>query len=79
MFTPNHLSFGQWRRKEDRSSTKRRDLSYWTNLAQILERGNITILIIADTYGQHDVYKGSAEPTVRRAVQYPMGDPAVVS
>lgn len=29
MFTPNHLSFGQWRRKEDRSSTKRRDLSYW--------------------------------------------------
>lgn len=79
MFTPNHLSFGQWRREEDRSSTKRRDLSYWTNLAQTLERGNVTALVIADTFGQHDVYKGSAEPTVRTAVQYPMGDPAVVS
>ncbi|KAH7120750.1 putative dibenzothiophene desulfurization enzyme A [Dendryphion nanum] len=76
MFTPNHLSFGQWRRKEDRSKDKRRDLTYWTDLAQVLERGGITALFLADTYGQHDVYKGSAEPTVRTACQYPMGDPA---
>ena len=79
MFTPSHLSFGQWRRPEDKSSTKRRDLSYWTNLAQILERGNITTLVIADTYGQHDVYKSSAEPTIRTSCQYPMGDPGAVS
>jgi alkanesulfonate monooxygenase SsuD/methylene tetrahydromethanopterin reductase-like flavin-dependent oxidoreductase (luciferase family) len=79
MFTPSHLSFGQWRRKEDRSRDKRRDLSYWTDLAQLLERGDITSLFLADTYGQHDVYKDSAEPTIRTACQFPMADPSIVS
>jgi hypothetical protein len=78
MFTPSHLSFGQWRRDDDRSKTKRRDLSYWTDLAEILERGDINALVIADTFGQHDVYKGGAETTLRLSVQYPMGDPAIV-
>lgn len=79
MFTPSHLSFGQWRRTEDRSRNKRRDLTYWTDLAKILERGDINALFLADTYGQHDTFKNSAEPTVRTACQYPMGDPAAVS
>lgn len=78
MFTPSHLSFGQWRRPEDKSATKRRDLSYWTNLAQLLDKGDINALFLADTYGQHDTYKGSAETTIAKTVQYPMGDPAVV-
>ncbi|KAH7094291.1 putative dibenzothiophene desulfurization enzyme A [Paraphoma chrysanthemicola] len=77
MFTPSHLSFGQWRREGDRAKDKRRDLTYWTDLAKILERGNITALFLADTYGQHDVYKGSAEPTLRTACQFPMGDPSI--
>ncbi|CAH0046180.1 unnamed protein product [Clonostachys solani] len=77
MFTPSHLSFGQWRRDDDKSSTKRRDLDYWTNLARILERGDINALVIADTFGQHDVYKGSAETTLRSTVQFPMGDPSI--
>lgn len=79
MFTPSHLSFGQWRRPEDRGKDKRRDLSYWTELAQILERGGITALFLADTFGQHDVYRGGPETTIRTACQYPMGDPAAVS
>lgn len=77
MFTPSHLSFGQWRRSEDRSKDKRRDLTYWTDLAKILERGDITALFLADTYGQHDVYKASAKPTLRTACQFPMGDPSI--
>jgi alkanesulfonate monooxygenase SsuD/methylene tetrahydromethanopterin reductase-like flavin-dependent oxidoreductase (luciferase family) len=77
MFTPSHLSFGQWRRPRDRSKDKRRDLTYWTDLAQTLERGEITSLFLADTYGQHDVYKGSAEATLRTACQFPMGDPSI--
>lgn len=77
MFTTSHLSFGQWRRPEDKSSTKFHDLGYWTNLAQTLERGGITALFLADTYGQHDIYKGSTEPTVTRSCQYPMGDPVI--
>lgn len=79
MFTVGHLSFGQWRNKEDKSATKRRDLSYWTNLAKLLEEGDINALFLADTYGQYDVYKGSAEPGVRAGAQFPMGDPAIVS
>lgn len=79
MFTVGHLSFGQWRNPNDKSSTKRRDLSYWTNLAQLLERGDFNALFLADTYGQYDVYKSSSESCIRTAAQFPMGDPAVVS
>lgn len=79
MFTVGHLSFGQWRNPKDRSATKRRDLSYWTNLAQLLEKGDFNALFLADTYGQYDVYKDSSEPCIRTAAQFPMGDPAVVS
>jgi alkanesulfonate monooxygenase SsuD/methylene tetrahydromethanopterin reductase-like flavin-dependent oxidoreductase (luciferase family) len=79
MFTVGHLSFGQWRRDDDRSATKRRDLSYWTHLAQVLERGDFNTLFIADTLGHYDTYKQSAEPCFRSGAQFPMADPAVVS
>jgi alkanesulfonate monooxygenase SsuD/methylene tetrahydromethanopterin reductase-like flavin-dependent oxidoreductase (luciferase family) len=79
MFTVGHLSFGQWKNPTDRSATKRRDLSYWTNLAQILEKGDFNALFLADTFGLYDTYKGSAEPAIRNAAQYPMGDPVIVS
>lgn len=79
MFTVGHLSFGQWRRDDDRSTTKRRDLSYWVNLAKVLERGDFNSLFIADTLGHYDTYKGSAEPCFRTGAQFPMADPIVVS
>ncbi|KAH8647917.1 putative dibenzothiophene desulfurization enzyme A [Xylariales sp. PMI_506] len=77
MFTVGHMSFGQWRNPKDRSATKRRDLSYWTDLAKILEKGDFNAIFLADTYGWCDVYKGNAEACVRTGTQYPMGDPAV--
>ncbi|PVH80444.1 putative dibenzothiophene desulfurization enzyme A [Cadophora sp. DSE1049] len=76
MFTVGHLSFGQWQNPKDKSHTKRRDLSYWTDLAKVLEEGDIHALFLADTYGQSDIYKGSAEPAVENGVQWPLGDPA---
>ncbi len=78
IFTVGHLSFGQWKNPRDRSATKRRDLSYWTDLAKLLEEGDINALFLADSFGQYDVYKGSAETGVRTGAQYPMGDPAIV-
>jgi alkanesulfonate monooxygenase SsuD/methylene tetrahydromethanopterin reductase-like flavin-dependent oxidoreductase (luciferase family) len=78
MFTVGHLSFGQWKDPSDRSATKRRDLSYWTDLAKILEKGDFNALFLADTYGLYDTYKGTAEPAIRNAAQYPMGDPSIV-
>lgn len=77
MFTVGHLSFGQWRRPGDRASDKRRDLTYWTDLARLLEQGDINALFIADTYGQYDVYKNSSDTTITTGAQFPMGDPAV--
>jgi hypothetical protein len=79
MFTVGHLSFGQWRNPKDASATKRRDLSYWANLAKLLEEGDINALFLADTFGQYDIYKGSTEPGFRAGAQFPMGDLAIVS
>lgn len=78
MYTVGHQSFGQWRRPGDRSADKRRDLTYWTDLAKLLEKGDFNALFLADTYGVYDTYKGSAEPVVRAGAQFPMGDPVIV-
>ncbi|KAH9213729.1 luciferase-like domain-containing protein [Leptodontidium sp. 2 PMI_412] len=76
MSTVGHLSPGQWKNPEDRSSTKR-DLKYWIDLAKILERGNINALFLADTYGGYDTYEGSLDNCIRRAAQWPMTDPTI--
>ncbi|CAK7234514.1 hypothetical protein SCUCBS95973_008961 [Sporothrix curviconia] len=76
MSTVGHLSIGQWKNPKDRSATKRK-LSYWIELAKILERGDITALFLADTYGGYDVYGGSIDECIRRAAQWPMTDPNI--
>ncbi|KAL4811149.1 bacterial luciferase-like protein [Aspergillus unguis] len=76
MSTVGHMSPGQWKDPEDRSSPKR-TLEYWTNLAQVLERGDIAALFLADTYGGHDTYEGSIDNCIRRAAQWPMTDPTI--
>jgi len=60
-------------------STTRTDLSYWINLAKLLERGGFLSLFIADTYGGYDTYEGSLDNCVRRAAQWPVLDPVIVS
>lgn len=79
MFTPSHLAFGQWANPRDRSKDKRRDLSYWTDLAKILEKGSFVGYFLADTYGPYDVLEGSAAPAIRTGAQWPMADPIIVS
>lgn len=78
MFTPSHLAFGQWANPRDRSKDKRRDLTYWTDLAKILEKGSFIGYFLADTFGPYDVYKGGTEPTFRTGAQWPMADPIIV-
>ncbi|KAJ0269620.1 hypothetical protein COL940_012311 [Colletotrichum noveboracense] len=77
MFTVGHLSFGQWRNPKDRAKDKRRDLTYWTDLAKLLDKGGFVGLFLADTFGPYDTYKGSAEPSVRTGAQWPMADPVI--
>ncbi|KAH7075402.1 DszA family xenobiotic compound monooxygenase [Paraphoma chrysanthemicola] len=77
MFTPSHLAFGQWANPRDRSKDKRRDLSYWTDLAKILEKGSFVGYFLADTFGPYDVLQGSTAPTFRTGAQWPMADPVI--
>lgn len=63
---------------DDRSATKRR-LDYWINLAKLLERGNFNALFLADVLGGYDTYEGKLDNAIRRAAQWPMTDPAIVS
>lgn len=78
MSTVGHLSPGQWKNPKDKSSTKRK-LDYWINLAKLLERGGINALFLADTYGGYDTYEESLDNCIRRAAQWPMTDPTIVS
>ncbi|KAL4759038.1 luciferase-like domain-containing protein [Aspergillus foveolatus] len=78
MSTVGHMSPGQWKGSEDRSVTKR-TIEYWTNLAQILERGDITALFLIDTYGGHATYEGWINNCIRRAAQWLVTDPSTVA
>lgn len=63
---------------KDRSAEKR-TLDYWIDLAKLLERGNINALFLADTYGGYDTYEDSLDNCIRRAAQWPVTDPTIVS
>ncbi|EJB8464863.1 LLM class flavin-dependent oxidoreductase [Acinetobacter baumannii] len=69
-----HQSPGLWRHPQDRSF-EYKDLEYWTDLAQILERGFFDGIFIADVLGIYDVYHQSAEHALTGAVQVPVNDP----
>lgn len=69
-----HQSPGLWRHPQDRS-VEYKDLEYWTDLAQILERGFFDGIFIADVLVIYDVYHQSAEHALTGAVQVPVNDP----
>ena len=69
-----HQSPGVWTHPQDQSH-RYKDLSYWTELAQILERGHFDTLFLADVLGTYDVYQGSRSAAVRQAAQVPVNDP----
>jgi FMN-dependent oxidoreductase (nitrilotriacetate monooxygenase family) len=72
-----HQSPGLWRHPDDQSA-RYKDLTYWTELAQLLERGGFDGLFIADVLGTYDVYDGSAEAAIRQAAQTPVNDPLLL-
>ncbi len=62
----------------DKSATKR-TLGYWIELAKLLDKGGFNALFLADTYGGYDTYEGSLDNCIRRAAQWPVTDPTIVS
>lgn len=71
-----HQNPGLWSHPDDTASTYK-DLEYWTNLAQLLEKGGFDSLFLADVLGIYDVYKGSREAAIRTAAQVPVNDPTI--
>ncbi|MCW2688407.1 MAG: flavin-dependent oxidoreductase, partial [Mycobacterium sp.] len=72
-----HQSPGLWRHPADQS-WRYKDLTYWTELAKLLERGRFDGLFIADVLGTYDIYGASDEAAIRQAAQIPVGDPLLL-
>ncbi|MFC5448583.1 LLM class flavin-dependent oxidoreductase [Paenibacillus aestuarii] len=72
-----HIVHGLWRHP-DNNRHRYTDIRYWTELAQLLERGKFDALFLADVVGVYDVYKQGAETAIREAVQIPCNDPLLV-
>lgn len=73
-----HINHGLWTHPRDRS-TEFNTLEYWTELAQLLERGLFDSLFIADIVGVYDVYQNSADLTLKEAIQLPVHDPLLIA
>ena len=76
MSCPMHQSPGLWASPGDQS-TQYKDIDYWIRLAKLLEDARFDGLFIADVVGVYDVYAGSADASLRRAVQIPILDPTI--
>ncbi len=72
-----HQSPGLWRHPRDRSRDYK-TLGYWTELAQILERGLFDGLFLADVLGIYDVFGASPDAALRHATQVPVNDPLLL-
>ena len=72
-----HQSSGLWRHPADQSY-RYKDLTYWTELAKLLERGTFDGIFIADVLGTYDVYGGNNEAAIRHGAQVPVADPLLL-
>ncbi|WP_397450494.1 LLM class flavin-dependent oxidoreductase [Pseudomonas sp. NA-150] len=72
-----HINHGLWTHPRD-NSTQFNTLEYWTELAQLLERGLFDGLFIADIVGVYDVYQNSVEVPLKEAIQLPVNDPLLL-
>ena len=76
MNTPGHLAAGQWRNPRNKTDQYKK-LSFWTDLAKLLDEAGFQSMFIADTLGPYDVYKGPANvvPALSSGAQFPVNDP----
>lgn len=66
---------GLWAHPANQSD-RYKDLSYWTELAQLLEKANFSAIFFADILGVYDVYKNTRDIAVRDALYFPINDPS---
>lgn len=69
-----HQSPGLWRHPDDRAH-RYNDLTYWTELAKLLETGYFDGIFIADVLGLYDLFGASPEAALKAGAQVPVNDP----
>lgn len=76
MNTPGHLAPGQWWHPRNKTAQYKK-LSFWVELAQLLDKANFHAMFIADTLAPYDVYKGPSNvvPALASGAQFPVNDP----
>ena len=72
-----HINHGLWTHPRDESH-RFNELSYWTELAKILELGLFDGLFIADITGVYDVYQHNIDLTLKESIQLPSHDPSTL-
>lgn len=77
MNTVSHITHGLWTLPGNQRQ-RYRGLSYWTELAQILEDGHFDGVFLADVVGVYDTFRGGPETAVREGLQIPSNDPLLV-
>lgn len=77
MNSVGHINHGLWTHPRDESH-RFNELSYWTDLAQTLEKGLFDGLFIADITGVYDVYQNGIELTLKESIQLPSHDPSTL-
>jgi FMN-dependent oxidoreductase (nitrilotriacetate monooxygenase family) len=77
MNTPVLHCPGLWRHPDDQS-WRYKDLSYWTDLGRLLERGVFDGIFVADVLGVYDVYNGNPDAALASATHIPVNDPLLL-
>ncbi|MCW2784569.1 MAG: class flavin-dependent oxidoreductase [Marmoricola sp.] len=73
----SHITHGLWRLPNN-NRQRFNDIEYWTELARLLEDGGFDAVFLADVVGTYDVFRGSADTSIREGLQIPNNDPAMV-
>lgn len=72
--SPSPHSMGLWKHEKDKGAFHNR-IHYWTETAQVLERGKFDAVFIADVLGTYSVYGSNHDAAIKHAVQLPAHDP----
>lgn len=73
----SHIIHGMWAHAEN-NRHRFNDLSYWTELAVLLEKGCFDGVFLADVIGAYDEFRDGPETSIREGMQIPSNDPLLV-
>jgi FMN-dependent oxidoreductase (nitrilotriacetate monooxygenase family) len=73
----SHITHGLWP-LEGNQRHRFAELSYWLELAEILEDGGFDGVFLADVIGAYDVFRGGPETALREGLQSPNLDPLLL-